>query len=132
VQLSDATTLQLFGAGAFGGVIGWNLYAINRYRTDAVGLGDLLALIGAIGGAAILDLFPAGSDLFGAYGIGLGVGFCAYFATLTIMVRRSPNFNRDWFLDGRRKKPAADEVIPEGTAATVHPMGSPPDRQIGG
>lgn len=38
------------------------------------------------------------------------------------MVSRSDNFNIDWFLDGRRRKPSSDYVIPPGTAVTVTPM----------
>jgi hypothetical protein len=130
--LDSASTVQAIGAGAFGLIIGWNLYAINRYRTDKVGLGDLATIVGAIGGAAILDLFPAGSDLFAAYGIGLAVGFFAYFLVLVGMVRKSDEFGLNWFLDGRRKEPAKGEVIPEGTAVTVHPMGDKPDPEIPG
>lgn len=120
--MDSARTMHVIGAGAFGLIIGWNLYAINRYRTDKVGIGDLATIVGAIGGAAILDLFPAGTDLFAAYGIGLAVGFFSYFGVLVYLVKKSPEFDRKWFLDGRRKKPADDEVIPEGTAVTVHPM----------
>lgn len=38
------------------------------------------------------------------------------------MVSRSQNFNVDWFLDGRRKKPKEDEIIPLNTAETVRAM----------
>jgi hypothetical protein len=130
--MQDATFLQELGAGGFGMMLGWLLYAINRYRKD-VGLGDLATVIGAVGGAAILDLFPAGTDLFGAYGIGLAVGFFGYFLTLVVLVTRSGGaFTAMWFLDGRRRKPAGDEVIPEGTAVTVHPMADQPKKKVGG
>jgi hypothetical protein len=123
--MAEATTAQELGALGFGLVIGWNLYAINRYR-KGIGLGDLATIIGAIGGAAILDLFPAGTDLFGWYGIGLAAGFFAYFLILVVLVRGSDEFGANWFLDGRRKKIATDEMIPEGTAVTVHPMADDP------
>ena len=119
----EATPLQLIGAGAFGLILGWFLYSVNRYRTGDVGLGDLTTVVGALGGAAILDLFPAGSDLFAAYGIGLAVGFFAYFAVLVRLVKRSPDFGAEWFLDGRRRAPGDGYVIPEGTAQTVRAMG---------
>ena len=86
---NDATFLQLLGAGCFGAVIGWYLFFLNRYRAGDVGLGDLVTVVGAIGGAAILALFPAESDLFGAYGIGLAIGFFGYFLVLVGLVRRS-------------------------------------------
>lgn len=111
------------GALAFGAVIGWNLYLINRYRSGDVKIGDLVTLIGAIGGAAILAIFPAASDLFGWYGVGLAVGFFAYFVVLLMMVAASGNrFDVTWFLDGRRKDPGAGWVIPAGTAETLRAM----------
>ena len=119
----SATVIQLLGAGGLGFVIGWFVYYINRYRHAAVQISDLLTLIGAIGGAAITGLFPAKSDLFGAYGIGLFAGFFLYFTTLVILVGVSQNFDADWFLDGRRKKPAEPYYIPEGFATTVTAMG---------
>ena len=124
---NDAPLIQLLGAGCFGAVIGWYLFFLNRYRAGEVVLGDLVTVIGAVGGGAILALFPAKSDLFGAYGIGLAIGFFGYFLVLVVLVVRSPSFGVEWFLDGRRKQPAADEVIPAGTAGTVRPMEGPED-----
>ena len=108
-----ATTLQIVGAIGFGAIIGWYLYFINRYRTSQVDLADLVTVIGAIGGGAILVLFPARSDLFGAYGIGLALGFFGYFLALIVMVSLTKNFTVEFFLDGRRRKPADDEIMPE-------------------
>jgi hypothetical protein len=121
-----ASTLQLLGAGGFGAVIGWYVYFINRYRKADVQLSDLVTLIGVLGGGAILALFPARTDLFGAYGIGLGIGFFSYFVALLVMVRLSSYFDVDWFLDGRRKAPPPEYVIPAGTAETMRAMGPPP------
>jgi hypothetical protein len=119
--------MNLAGAGAFGfgAVVGWNLYLINRYRSGPVQLTDLVTLIGAVGGATALKLFPADTDLFGWYGLGLAFGFFAYFVVLLIMVGRSGGiFTMTWFLDGRRK------VLPEGwttagAATTLHPLEDP-------
>jgi hypothetical protein len=119
-----ASTIQLLGAGGFGAIIGWYVYFINRYRRADVQLGDLVTLVGVLGGGAILALFPARTDLFGAYGIGLFAGFFAYFLVLIVLVSISPNFDADWFLDGRRKKPAADSFIPGDSAATARAMGA--------
>ncbi|GAB4111165.1 MAG: hypothetical protein Fur005_19510 [Roseiflexaceae bacterium] len=107
-----ASTLQIVGALCFGAIIGWYLYYINRYRTSQVDLADLVTVIGAIGGGAVLTLFPERTDLFGAYGIGLAIGFFGYFIVLTILVSLTRNFSVDFFLDGRRKKPADDEIAP--------------------
>ena len=118
---ADATFLQMLGAGCFGAVVGWYIYYVNRYRKDDIKLADVVTLIGAIGGAAITTLFPAKTDLFGAYGIGLAIGFFGYFLVLLVMVRISKKFAVEWFLDGRRIKPAPEETR-EGARDTVAPM----------
>jgi len=109
----SASVLQLIGAGCFGAIIGWYVYYINRYRKADVQLSDLVTVIGVIGGSAILALFPTGTDLFGAYGIGLAVGFFGYFLVLIILVGVSENFEADWFLDGRRKLPDGTIFVPQ-------------------
>ncbi len=123
----EAGLLSVLGAGAFafGTVVGWNLYLINRYRTGTVQLSDLVTLVGAVGGAAVLKLFPAETDLFGWYGLGLAAGFFAYFIVLLIMIQRSRGiFTVTWFLDGRRQAPPAGSTT-EGAASTVHPLDDP-------
>jgi len=72
---SGVSFIQLFGAFCFGGVIGWYVYLINRHRTDKMQMSDLVPLIAVIGGGVVIALFPASSDLFGAYAIGLACGF---------------------------------------------------------
>ena len=118
--------LQTVGAAAFGALIGWYVYYINRYRVGDVQFSDLVTLIGVLGGAAVLALFPAGSDLFGAYGVGLAIGFFGYFVVLVVLTGISSNFNSDWFLDGRRKKAEDPWVIPGDIRATVTPLESGP------
>jgi hypothetical protein len=117
-----ASTLQVAGALTFGIVIGWYVYYINRYRKADIQLSDLVTLIGAVGGGAILALFPAKSQLFGAYGLGLGIGFFAYFFFLCAFVAITKKFGVEFFLDGRRKKLDADEEIPGTIAGTVTSM----------
>ena len=119
---ATASTVQLLGALGFGAIIGWYVYFINRYRKGAVEFSDLTTVIGILGGGAVLALFPASTDLFGAYGIGLFLGFFGYFLFLMLWVRISPNFNVDWFLDGRRRQPSKNQVIPEYTAETIRAM----------
>ena len=62
--------LMRLGAIGFGAVIGWNVYYINRYRKGDVQLSDLVTLVSVLGGAAILRLFPAGSELVQRFAAG--------------------------------------------------------------
>lgn len=126
-----ASRLQLLGAGGFGAIIGWYVYYINRYRKSDVQLSDLVTIIGVLGGGAILALFPAGTDLFGAYGIGLFLGFFGYFLALAIMVAVSRNFDVDWFLDGRRIWPVQGYEIPAEQRQTTSAMGETGSTRIG-
>jgi hypothetical protein len=118
--------LAQYGAFGFGLVLGWFLYFVNRYRKDDVALTDLTTVIGAVGGAAVTALFGEGkADLFGAYGLGLAVGFFAYFLVLIALVANSANFNSDFFLDGRRKRLAPDEEIPKDVRTTTAAFDDP-------
>ncbi|WP_158942124.1 hypothetical protein [Granulicella sp. S190] len=124
--MSEHTSLlQLLGAGGFGAIIGWYVYYINRYRRGDVQLTDLVTLVGVLGGGAVLALFPARTDLFGAYGIGLFAGFFGYFLILVILVANSYNFTFEWFLDGRRRKLSDDWEIPGDVRGTVAAMETP-------
>jgi hypothetical protein len=95
------------GAFGFGLVIGWFTYFVNRYRTE-VALADVATVIGALGGAAVLALFPAGSALFGAYGIGLAVGFFGYLVVLVVIMRKA-GWPWTFLLDGRTPKVGPQE-----------------------
>lgn len=121
---ASASLIQMLGAGGFGAIIGWYVYYINRYRKGDVQFSDLTTVIGIIGGGLIVSLFPAQSDLFGAYGVGLFAGFFAYYLILVVSVQISPNFSVDWFLDGRRKVPAEGWEIPGSVRQTVGAMSS--------
>jgi hypothetical protein len=123
----SASLLQLLGAGGFGAVVGWFLYYVNRYRSGDLRLGDVVTVVSALGGGAILSLFPAESDLFAAYGLGLFAGFFGYLLVLVVLVARSPNFDADWFLDGRRRTPAGFVEVPPEATQTARAM----DREEG-
>jgi hypothetical protein len=114
--------LMDLGAAGFGAVIGWYVYYINRYRKGDVQIGDITTIIAAIGGGSVTALFPSGGALFGAYGLGLFLGFFAYYLQLRLLVRGSKNFDIDWFLDGRRIKPIDPYYIPDAVASTARPM----------
>lgn len=111
--MTGAEKFQIAGAIGFGAIIGWFVYYINRYRTGDVSFADITTVVGAIGGASVLALFPQGSNLFAGYGIGLFFGFFGYFLVLQGQVKRSENFDVDWFIDGRRKTLDDDQFIPD-------------------
>ncbi|SRR5712692_2982491 len=69
--------LSLVGAASFGVVVGWVTYRSLR-RSDKASLTDIAAVVGAVGGAAVTALFPRETGAFGAYCIGLAVGFFGY------------------------------------------------------
>jgi len=68
------------GAVCFGIVVGWVTHrTIIRKTTDAA-LTDIAAVLGSIGGAVVTGLYGE-PEAFGAYAIGLLVGFFAYLIT---------------------------------------------------
>jgi hypothetical protein len=81
-------TFQLWGAFAFGLVIGWVTYRTLR-RTQGSNVGDIASVIAAVGGGAVVALFRPETDTFGAYGIGLAVGFFGYDATALVIARQT-------------------------------------------
>jgi hypothetical protein len=113
-----------WGAFAFGAVIGWFTYFVNRHRAS-VNLADVAVIVGALGGGAILTLFPEETVLFAAYGLGLAAGFFGYFLVLVAMVLRNNRWTMEWFLDGRRPKFLDHQIGPSGDGS--RPMGGPAD-----
>jgi len=71
--------LSLIGALAFGLVVGWVTYGTLR-RSKRGALTDITTVIGAVAGATITALFPRTSGDFGAYCLGLAIGFFGYLA----------------------------------------------------
>jgi NhaP-type Na+/H+ or K+/H+ antiporter len=65
------------GAFWFGLVIGYVTYRTLKHTKDS-GISDIASVIAAVGGAAIVTLFPADSSRFDFYAIGLAVGFFLY------------------------------------------------------
>jgi hypothetical protein len=70
---------MMFGSGAFwfGVVVGYITYRTLRHKSSS-GLSDIASVIAAIGGGAVLQLFPAGSLSFDHYAFGLAIGFFVY------------------------------------------------------
>ncbi|WP_314219407.1 hypothetical protein [Streptomyces zaehneri] len=75
----QVSALSLWGAGAFGLVIGWIAYRTLR-RSQGSRVGDLVTVIAALGGGAVVDTRFADPELFATYGFGLASGFFGYFA----------------------------------------------------
>jgi hypothetical protein len=91
------------GATLFGFTIGWITYRILRLRAGAPWISDLIAILAAIGGAAVLALFND-EILFGWYSVGLIIGFFAYFAL-------------GWGLYGEREAWRLEQSPPTSTPA---------------
>ena len=66
--------LELAGAVCFGMVVGFVTYRTLRRSHETVSLSNIATVIGAVGGAAVTATFDDG-QMFGAYCIGLAVGF---------------------------------------------------------
>jgi hypothetical protein len=76
--------LTVIGALCFGIVMGWVTYRTLR-RTQPSGLTDIATVIGAVAGAAITAIWKPGTSAFGAYCVGLLLGFFGY---LTVAVEK--------------------------------------------
>lgn len=100
---SVALWLSLIGSGFFGIVMGWVTYGILR-RSSRSSLSDIATVIGAVGGATVTGLFPTKTGAFGAYCIGLAIGFFAYLA-------RASNPNAPAWLG---EAPSAQQTIEGG------------------
>ncbi len=89
--------LSGLGAFAFGLVVGWVTYRTLR-RNTSNGLSDIASVIGAVGGAAVTALFPQETGAFGAYCLGLALGFFAYLRTAMNIAKDmdKPESVADW------------------------------------
>ncbi len=67
------------GVTFFGLIIGIFAYRIRLSRASAPAISDLIAMVGVVGGAAVLALLR-NEVLLGWYSIGLALGFFASFA----------------------------------------------------
>jgi hypothetical protein len=92
--------VQLIGAFAFGTVVGWICYRTLRRNKEST-ISDLATVIGAVGGAAVLGLFPAQTDLFGSYGIGLAAGFFVYLIVSLVVAAKTETLSavNEWLGD---------------------------------
>jgi uncharacterized membrane protein YeaQ/YmgE (transglycosylase-associated protein family) len=106
--------LSLVGALCFGVVVGWVTYRTLR-RSQTNGLSDIATVIGAIGGATVTALFTHESGDFGAYCIGLMIGFFGY---LFIATKQGAP---DWMGSEPHGSPGASTSVGGGVPATIIP-----------
>ena len=78
-----------WGIFAIGFVFGYLLFYAVKH-TKKFGIEMLSAAIGAVGGATVIGLFKTYEHWIGPYGIGLGVGFLAYFLLVLIFTGKPP------------------------------------------
>lgn len=71
--------MTVVGAVVFGFVVGYLTYR-TLVRADQTAITDLNAIIAAIGGGAVTQLFDPSSDAFAWYAIGLAAGMALFFA----------------------------------------------------
>jgi len=88
----------MFSSGAFwfGAVVGFITYRTLRHKSGS-GISDIATVIGAVGGGAVLALFPADTTRFDYYGVGLAVGFFLYLAISLLLIgtKRTSEFLGD-------------------------------------
>jgi len=73
------------GAFWFGVVIGFITYRTLKHKKDS-GLSDIATVIGAVGGGAVLALFPMEGGRFDIYAIGLATGFFFYLVLSLVII----------------------------------------------
>jgi hypothetical protein len=86
-------TVELLGAFCFGVVIGWITYRTLRRQGETVAVSNIASVIGAIGGAAVTNLFL--KEAFSWYCIGLTIGFFLY-----LILGNTVFKNSGWLGDG--------------------------------
>ncbi len=126
--------LSLVGAFAFGLVIGWTTYRTLR-RTPASTIGDIAAVIGAVGGAAVTALFPAQTGAFGMYCIGLALGFFGYLASALVLASKAGQAStvNEWLGERPHLPPSSSggqlppAIVPSTTPPATSPATLPPN-----
>ena len=91
----EASGLATVGAFCFGLVLGWVTYRTLRRREGGAQLGDIAGVAGAVGGGVVTTLPFDDPDVFGAYAIGLAVGFFSYLLSALMLARRSSEADRN-------------------------------------
>ena|SRR5437899_1639986 len=103
------------GAFTFGVVIGWVTYRTLRRNSASASISDLASVIGAVGGAAVTGLFPRETGAFGAYCIGLAIGFFGYLASALVLARSTGPTAKvsEWLGNGPQPAPSTSPGLPK-------------------
>jgi len=118
--------MQVLGAAAFGVVTGYITYRTLR-RVKTSGISDIATVIGIVGGAAVTGIFPKDTDVFGAYGVGLAVGFFVYLAISLLLAAGTKTLSaaNEWLGEAPlfSPNPPLASQIPTGQAPVIptHP-----------
>jgi hypothetical protein len=75
-------------------------------------ISDIATVIGAVGGAAVVSLFPTGEGLFSSYAIGLTIGFFGYFLIFMILVAIDKEVSIKDVLMGKKGKDGGPGLPP--------------------
>jgi hypothetical protein len=121
----DQFVLVLSGVGAFvfGIVVGWITYRTLR-RSESGGISDIATVIGAVGGAAVTALFPQETGAFGAYCIGLGIGFFVYLGVALLLAKSigKPETVADWLGSAPARNRGMGGAVPGPGDSGVPPL----------
>jgi uncharacterized membrane protein YeaQ/YmgE (transglycosylase-associated protein family) len=86
----ETTAIQAIGALCFGVVVGYIAYRTLARKEEGAAVSDLAAVIAAVGGGVVTNLFDSGTDTFAYYSIGLLAGMILYLlASLAIRGRKA-------------------------------------------
>ena len=99
------------GAFCFGVVIGYITYR-TLVRKDDTSISDIAAVVAAVGGAAVTQLFdPASGDIFGWYAIGLLAGMATFLVLRLVFERAKVPGEKPPVVLGDDRPAKPDDVI---------------------
>jgi hypothetical protein len=78
-------TIDEIGALIFGLVVGYITYRTLARTVGKTAIGDLAAVVAAIGGGAVAKQYEAAGHVFAWYAIGIAAGMAFFFAVFRVM-----------------------------------------------
>jgi|SRR5829696_995699 len=123
--------VSAFGAWCFGVVVGWITYRTLVRKEGGANISDIAAVVAAVGGGVITNLFVAGTLLFGWYSIGLTVGFFGYLISRQVWPEKVRPTESDDATTSWRKQ-YRDAQVQRGKAEEAQEQrGAKPEQQSG-